>query len=147
MADLLETKEFSVIDQAGVQRGYLLSKFDALSGREIIAKYPLSSIPKMSEYALNEETMLKLMAFVGVQKGDVVIKLSTRALVQNHVPDWETLAKIELAMIEYNCSFFLRDKISTFFANIAQTIPEKITEILTASLAQSSQKAKPPSTN
>ncbi len=147
MADLLEPKELTVTDQSGKTRSYLLSKFTALEGREIIAKYPLSSVPKLGDYAVNEEVMLKLMGFVAVQTGDVTIRLTTRALVNNHVPDWETLARIEVAMIEYNCSFFLREKISTFFGNIAQTIPQKITEILTASLGQSLQTGKPPSTN
>lgn len=147
MADLLEPKELTVTDQSGKTRSYLLSRFPAVEGREIIAKYPLSSVPKLGDYAVNEEIMLKLMGFVAVQTGDVTVRLSTRALVNNHVPDWETLARIEVAMIEYNCSFFLREKISTFFEGIAQTIPQKITEILTASLGQSLQTEKPPSTN
>jgi len=43
------------------------------------------------------------MAFVAVPRTEGgPLPLSTRALVDNHVPDWETLARIEMAMMEYN---------------------------------------------
>ena len=64
---------------------FILSKFPAIAGREIIAKYPLSGLPKIGDYALNEETMLKLMCYVAVNAGaDVPLCLNTAALVDNH---------------------------------------------------------------
>ena len=78
-------------------------------GREIVAKYPVSALPKLGDYAVNEEVMLKLMSFVAVQVGESQQRLSSRAMINNHVPDFETLAKIEMKMMEYNCSFFRDD--------------------------------------
>lgn len=127
---------------------FVLSKFPAVAGREIVAKYPLSGMPKLGDYKVNEETMLKLMAFVGVrQDNGAVLQLSTRALVDNHVPSWETLAKVEWAMMEYNCSFFGNGRASTFFDGIAQKLPSMITSILTDLSLQLSAKSKQPSTN
>jgi hypothetical protein len=127
---------------------YVISKFPAVAGREIIAKYPLSGMPKLGDYQVNEETMLKLMTYVGVitESGNTQM-LTTRSLVDNHVKSWETLAKIEMAMMEYNCSFFANGRISTFFGGIAQKLPQLITSILTNSLQQLSAKDKPASKN
>lgn len=141
---MIQPKEVAIGTQAGESRPYILSKFPAIPGREIIAKYPLSSVPKLGDYAVNEETMLKLMSFVGVpREGKEPLMLTTRALVDNHVPDWETLARLEMAMLEYNCSFFGNGQASTFFEVIARKAQALISQTLTDLSAQSSQK-KPP---
>lgn len=145
---MLEPKEVPIKTQSGENRMYILSKFPAIQGREIIAKYPLSAMPKLGDYAVNEETMLKLMAFVAIPRDSgEPLRLSTKALVDNHVPDWETLARIEVAMMEYNVSFFGNGKGSTFLEAIAQKAQAFLSKTLTDSLVLSSQKEKPPSTN
>lgn len=124
---------------------FILSKFPAIAGREIVAKYPLSGMPKLGDYKVNEETMLKLMAYVAVPIDPVKpLLLSSRALIDNHVDSWETLAQIEIAMLEYNCSFFQDGRISTFLDDIAQKLPTWITKMWTALSVQSSQTEKQP---
>lgn len=144
---MLEPKEQQFKNPDGTETTYILSKFPAIAGREIVAKYPLSAAPKLGDYAVNEETMLKLMAYVAVEGPNGPIQLTTRALVDNHVKSWETLAKIEIAMMEYNCSFFANGRVSTFFEGIAQKLPTLIQKILTDSLRQLSEKSKQPSPN
>lgn len=122
---------------------YLISKFPAIQGREIVAKYPLSAMPKLGDYAVNEETMLKLMAFVAVQTDNGPLMLTTKGLVNNHVPDWETLAKIEMAMLEYNCSFFGNGGASTLFEGFAKKLQASISQMLMDLSAQSSKQSKP----
>lgn len=142
---MIEPKEVTIETQGGESRTYVLSKFPAIQGREIIAKYPLSAMPKLGDYAVNEETMLKLMAFVAVpQDGREPLKLTTRALVDNHVPDWETLARIEFSMMEYNVSFFGNGKGSTFLEAITLKAQQFLSKTLTDLSAQYSQKAKQP---
>lgn len=143
---LIQPKEIKVTDQDGTEKTYIISKFPAIQGREIICKYPLSAVPKLGDYAVNEETMLKLMAFVSTPELGATT-LNTRALVDNHCPDWETLARIEMAMIEYNCSFFGSAKTLASFDNFTKKVQALISKILTDSLAQSSQKGAPRSTN
>jgi len=142
---MLEPKDITIKTQAGADKVYILSKFPAVAGREIVAKYPLSGMPKIGDYGVNEETMLKLMAYVAVKTEAGEQALTTRALVDNHVPDWETLARLEVAMMEYNCSFFGNGRASTFFEGIAQKLPALIQKILTDSLRQSLEKSSPPS--
>lgn len=141
---MIEPKDITIQTMGGEQRTYILSKFPAIAGREIVAKYPLSNAPKLGDYAVSEETMLKLMRYVGVpMDSGSPLMLTTSALVNNHVPDWETLAKLEMAMLEYNTSFFSRGKIFGFLAGVEAKLPALITRILTDLSAQSSAAAKP----
>lgn len=141
--ELLEPKEIEV---EGLK--YVIGKFPATVGREIIAKYPLSNIPKLGDYGVSEEIMLKLMSFVErVTPAGEHIRLTTKALVDNHIPSWEVLVILEAKSLEYNCSFFQNGKASDFFKKLEVLAQRKISEILTNLSAQSSQAGKPPSTN
>ena len=94
---MIEEKEITVKTQAGVDKAFIISKFPAIAGREIIAKYPLSGMPKLGDYQVNEETMLKLMCYVAAKTPDGgQIALTTKELINNHIPEWETLARIEI---------------------------------------------------
>ena len=140
---LILPKEISIPDQSGVEKVFIISKFPAIQGREIIAKYPLSAMPKLGDYAVNEETMLKLMAFVAVpREGAEPLALTTKALVNNHCGDWEQLARVEVAMMEYNVSFFGNGKGLTFLEAITQKAQAYLSRTLTDLSAQLSQKEK-----
>lgn len=137
---MIEPKEVIIDGKA-----FVLSKFPAVAGREIIAKYPISGMPKLGDYKVNEETMLKLMSFVGVPIDPTrPLRLTSQALIDNHVGNWETLAKIEIAMMEYNCSFFQNGRVSTFLNDIAQKLPSWITKTLTVLSERSSPTEKQP---
>jgi hypothetical protein len=148
MTDLLEPQDIK-IEHNGKEKTYIISKFPAIQGREIIAKYPVSNMPKIGDYAISEEVMLKLMCFVAVRLGETIDKpgiiqrLDNKLLVDNHVPSWEVLARIEIAMMEYNCSFFQKGRISNFLNDFVLKYLPKTLETLMASLAQLSQTEKP----
>jgi len=145
---MLEEKEIIIKTQTGTDKKYIISKFPAIAGREIIAKYPLSGLPKLGDYKINEETMLKLMSFVQAKTKDGgQIALTTTALIDNHVPDWETLARIEIEMMGYNCSFFQQGKISNFLDTIKMNAEQSISSILTDLLERLSQQTKQHSRN
>lgn len=150
---LLEPKEVKVVTLNGDEKTYILSKFPAVIGREIVCSYPISAIPKLNEYSANEGVMLKLMSFVGIprapQAGIEVepLLLTTRALVDNHVPDWETLVKIELEMMKYNTSFFREGVVSTFFGSLTTKVVQSITPMLMPLLRQLSEAIKQRSEN
>lgn len=142
---LLDPKEIEIDGKI-----YIISHFPAIAGREIMAKYPTSIMPKVGDYAVNEETMLKLMSYVaipGPNVGAIPLRLNSRALIDNHIKSWETLGKIEIAMMEYNCSFFQNGRISNFFADFAQKLPQLITKILMDFSRASSPKEKPHTSN
>lgn len=144
---LIEPKEAQIVTQKGETKTYILSKFPAIAGREIVMQYPVSAMPRIGDYGVNQEVMLKLMAFVAVDMPQGHLALNSKTLVDNHVPDWETLAKLEAAMMEYNCSFFQNGKISSLLEGIEAKAQALISSMLMDLSAQSSVQAKPQSTN
>ena len=137
---MLEPKNIEIDGKA-----FIIHKFPAIEGREICCSYPLTAIPKVSEYKQNEAIMLKLMKYVSVQTADGVVQaLNHQSLVDNHVKSWEMLMRLEAAVLEYNCTFFHKGLLSTFFESLAQKIPAWISKILMDSLAQLSPKEKQP---
>lgn len=141
--ELIQREEITVTTGAGDDVTYVISKLPATVAREVITQYPLSAIPKLGDYARNEELMLKMMRYAGVaNKGpngdDLVFR--TRELIDNHVPDFETLARLEMAMLEKNCSFFARGKASNFLGSLVEKVQALITSTLTDSLRALSKK-------
>lgn len=134
-------------DEPGRVTTFVLTKFPATVGREIVAKYPVSNLPKLGDYGVSEATMLKLMSYVGVRLDgrDEPMMLTSRALVDNHAGDWETLARLEWAMLEYNCSFFANGLSSDTLAGLVEKARPWISQMLTALSEQSSPAAKQPS--
>ncbi len=145
---LLKPEELILEDEDGVSHKYILSNFDAVAGRHIISQYPMTGLPKVGDYAENEKLMFKLMGYVAVVTSNGShLRLSTEALIMNHVPNFEMLAKIEMKMMEKNCSFFRDGRSLSFCDNIAQVFTKKILEMLTLSSEQSLPQEKPLTTN
>lgn len=122
MSELIKPEEVVIKDRDGVEKTYIISRLPAIVGREVLAKYPIANIPKLGDYAVGEEIMLKLMSHVAVPM-DVghPLRLSTRGLINNHVPDAESLLKLEIKMLEYNTSFFGQGRASSFLSSIIST--------------------------
>lgn len=144
---MIEPKEIEVQTESG-PRTFVLSKFPAIAGREIITQYPTTALPKIGDYKTNEALMLKVMAHVSAvtEAGDRIL-LSSRALVDNHVPDFEALMRIEWAMMEYNCSFFRNGALSSLAERAPAVLSRLVSQMLTDLSQQSSVKGSPPSTS
>lgn len=141
--NLIQPKEIT-IEFEGEELKFNISKFPATVGREIIAKYPISNMPKIGDYKVSEETMLLLMKYVERIYPDRVQELTNKSLVDNHVPSWEVLAKLEMLMIDYNCSFFRNGKGLDFLKKLQTLAEPKIIEMLTVLSGKLSQAAKQP---
>lgn len=140
-----------MIDEKEVEvrgRTYIISKLPATVGREVLFKYPTSNIPKIGDYAVSDEIMLKLMSYVAVVLPDGSnIQLKTRALVDNHIPDAESLLLLEKEMFKYNFDFFQNGNASAFLAGLEKRATQKGIGMLTTLLERLSQAGKQPSTN
>ena len=141
---LIDPKEIT-INFEGEELKFNISKFPATVGREIISKYPVANMPKLGDYAVSQETMLKLMQYVERVYPDRVQVLTSETLINNHIPSWEVLAKLEVMMIEYNCSFFRNGKALDFLKKSMSLAEPKIIEMLTALSGKLSQAEKQPS--
>lgn len=143
---LINPKEIT-IDFEGEKLRYNIGKFPATVGREIISKYPVENMPKIGDYKMSEETMLKLMCYVERVYDDRVQELTSKTLVDNHVPSWEVLVKIEAFVIDYNCSFFELGKVLSSLKEWRALAEPKNIKTLMDSLVSLSQVGKQPSTN
>ncbi|ENN8374933.1 hypothetical protein [Providencia rettgeri] len=145
---LIKPKEVAIKDVDGVEKLFIISRLPATVGREILAKYPLSNAPKIGDYEVSKEAMLKMMAYVCVVVEGDEIPLKTQTLIDNHVPDGESLIRLELEMLKYNTSFFGGDGNSGFLhyllSKVSGSLPS-IIKTLMDSLQSSSVKTSPPS--
>ena len=139
---LINPKEIT-INFEGEELKFNIGKFPATVGREIISKYPVANMPKIGDYKVSEETMLKLMNYVERVYDDRVQPLTSRTLVDNHIPSWEVLTKIEAYSIDYNCSFFELGKVLNFLKEWKALAEPKNIKTLMDSLASLSQAEKP----
>lgn len=130
---ILEPKEFEDGPRARGGGLFVLSKFTAITGREIILQYPTSALPKVGDYNTNEELMLTVMKHVGVQlEGrDEPQMLTNRALVDNHVKSAEDLIRLEWAMMSYNFDFFGNGKLSGILDRVTMQAVALIQKTLT----------------
>lgn len=150
MADLLNPKTVFVDDRHGVKQGFVVGQFPAIAGREIAAKYPTSiaALAKQweeNQYGENEKIMLKAMSYVEkILEDGTTVRLTTAALIDNHVPDAECLMRLEKELLEHNFSFFEKFTRSISSGGMLQNMLKLIMSTLTHSLQQSSKQDKQP---
>lgn len=145
---MIKPKEVVIRDVDGDEHTFIISRLPATVGREILAKYPLSNAPKIGDYEVSKEAMLKMMAYVAVARDGAEITLKTQTLIDNHVPDGEALIRLELEMLKYNTSFFgsggNRGFLPFLLSKISGSLPLVI-KTLTDSWQSSLAKNSPPS--
>lgn len=142
MADLIKPQDVEIKDCDGNVKTFIISRVPAIPMREVMAKYPVSNIPKLGEYQASKDVMKLLMSYVAVRVGEGAdereIQLTNEALINNHITDGEQLLRIEYAMLQYNTSFFGQGDLSTFLRGlIAKHLPSLI-QTVTDSLRASS---------
>ncbi len=140
---MIDEKEIEV---SGIK--FIIGKFPATVGREIITQYPVSGLPKIGSYKTNEELMIKILGYCDrVDASGKRVNLNTKGLIDGNIPDWETLMKLEWEIMKYNCSFLASGEALNLWQILSNLADKKLTEILTRSLAQLSQAGKQPSGN
>ena len=141
---LLEQKDIEID-----AKQFVISKFPAMAGYEIVTQFPISAVPKLGDFATHKELIYKIMCYVGVkiEGNPAILTLTTEALINNHTNNWETLSKLIMAMMEYNVSFLANGKISGFLDSIMESLPTFLSKILMSSQEQSSAKDTPRSKN
>ena len=141
---LINPKEIT-IEFEGEELKFNIGKFPATVGREIITQYPINNIPKVGQYLESENTMLKLMKYVERVYDDRTQELSSKTLIDNHIPSWEVLIKIEAYVLDYNCSFFELGKVLNSLKEWKALAKPKNIKTLMDSLVKLSQAVEQPS--
>lgn len=140
-AELIEPKEIEING-----RTYILSKVPAVLGREMILQYVPSNLPKIGDRGISREMFLKLMAYVAVRLEGIERpqRLETETLINNHIPDGETLCRLEVEMLDYNFGFFGIGKTLNSLKRLRGLADSGI-EMLTALLGSLSAQGSQPS--
>lgn len=148
MAELIKPKEVTLKDSDGGEKTFIISKIPAVDARKVLAMYPMANMPKVGDYTVSEEAMYLLMKYVAVQVTEErQQQLTSRALIDNHVSDGEQLMRLEMAMLQYNTSFFQNGGNSGFFEGIVRKFLPLIIQTVTDSLQPSLQRGTQRSQN
>ncbi len=118
---------------------FILNKFPAVEGLEIALKFIHNSSEKFKDLESTIETLYKALTHVSIMINDVAIPLNNKTLINNHALNWEILARIAIAIIEYNCSFLPVGVISNAFDKVLEMLPHltsKMSEELSDHLLQ-----------
>lgn len=144
---LIKPKPFTTNDMDGEPITVIISRMPASVGREVLTQYPLTALPKIGDYVRNEELAYKLISYCMVDSNGTPIRLTSKALADNHLRDAETQLRVEIAMMEYNSTFLRSGKASSFFDECLAMLLEKISGMSIRSSQPSSEQNSPPSTN
>jgi hypothetical protein len=142
MSALIKPREHVITDMDGVEHNYIISRMPFTVGRKMAMTYSISNVPRLGEYKASDEAMLEMLNYVAVRLDgrEEPLRLSTRALAENHIPDTITGLKLEWAMLGYNFGFFEKGSLSGFLLRRLQEhlplIIETLTPLLPPSLVQ-----------
>lgn len=129
--ELIKPKDVTIIGVDGEPCTYTISRFPYRAGRKIAAVYPVANLPKLMDYNASEEAMMLLMRHIErVTANDYRIRLTTGALIDNHIPDPVTGLKLEAAILAYNFDFFGKGGLSSFLAKSAGRLKEYLPSII-----------------
>lgn len=142
MPDLIKPQDVTVTDLDGEERTFIISRLPATVGREILSKYPVANAPKIGDYGVSSEAMRLMMKYVAIPRDMAEpLCLTTQALIDNHVPDGQSLIKLEFEMLRYNCDFFGLGSNQDLAGSLIRKYLPLITSTLISSLPPSLQQA------
>lgn len=145
---LREPMEVDITCQDGTAKTYIISKVPATVGIELVMLMPSNALPKVGDYATFEKCLYKMLAYVGVPRDSgEPLMLTTKALCDNHCPDWEVLGKLGYEMVKYNCSFFQNGRVFGIFSQLAPLLQALSSQMSMGSSAPLSEADKQPSTS
>lgn len=123
MVGLLNPKEIVLTTRKGKTITYLISEIPASYSKEIVLQYPTTALPKLGDIEKHMEVTLKMMSYVAIPRttGEP-LRLTTRELCDNHIPDLRTWMALERAIAEYNWDFFLPEDLSDFWGRFKRLL-------------------------
>lgn len=145
---MIEPKEITIVGGDNIERKFIISKIPyASGGREICSQYLPTAMPKVGDYQVNHQLFLKMMNYVEAVTDNGNIRLTTAALIDNWVSDFQTGIKLEKEMLEYNLGFFDTGKILSSLQGLTKNAQPLIIKILSQLQGFSSQNKEQRSMN
>lgn len=143
-AGLLEPKTVEI-------NGYkfIISKMPCTVAQEVIFKLPTGLIPLLSNFSQTEEVAFKMLSYCErvYEDGQPNIKLISKTIIDNHVPDFDTLIKLEQECLQYNYDFFNDGRVLDFLNKGLSHVESRASGMLTDLLDKLLQAGAPLSGN
>lgn len=142
---LIQPKEYYNEKAGGT---FILSKFPATVGREIMLKYPMYNAPLLFDFLKSDEAMMLVMRHVAKQLPDRQIILENKTLLDQHIsPGLHHLLEVEWAELKYNFDFFESGSLSDIWKILREGLEGSAVRILTHFVDSSSLNMPQPSAN
>lgn len=124
---LLEPKEVEI---NGCK--FLISKMPCMTAQEVAVKLPTGLLPLINQFSQSEEMVIKMLACCQrIYKDKPNVPLISKEIINNHVPDFDTLIKLEHECVQYNYDFFENGKLLNFLNKGVCLAESKVSGILT----------------
>ncbi len=110
---------------------FIISQMPCTVAQEVAFKLPPGLIPIMGNFTQAEEMYVKMLSFCErVYDDGRHIKLINKDIIDNHVPDFQTLLLLEREVIEYNYGFFDTEKLLTLLNGLLSRAESSVSKIL-----------------
>lgn len=128
---------------------FVISKMPCTVAQEVIIKLPTGLIPLLSDFSQAEDMAFKMLSYCEriYSDGRPNVGLISKEIIDNHVPDFDTLVKLETECINYNYDFFGNGKLLDFLNKGVCLVESKASGILTDLLDKLLQAGVPHSGN
>lgn len=122
--NLIQEKEVSIETQSGEPAVFFIGKFPADPGLELAVEVGCIA----AELAANRADPAKICQTINkslsyseaVTKDGNRVRLTTQALRDNHIPDWEAKLALFVEIAKYNISFFQTGRPSSYLNSMMQ---------------------------
>ena len=123
---------------------FLISRMPCMTAQEVIVRIPAGILPLINQYTISEEMVVKMLSCCQRMYDDKPnVPLISKEIINNHVPDFDTLLQLENECLKYNYDFFNQGKVLTFLAQGLSRVESSLSGILTDLLDKLLQAEKP----
>ena len=111
---------------------FLISRMPCMTAQEVIVRIPAGILPLINQYTISEEMVVKMLSCCQRMYDDKPnVPLISKEIINNHVPDFDTLLQLENECLKYNYDFFNQGKVLTFLAKALSHAESRLSGILT----------------
>lgn len=134
----IKPKNITLNDMDGEPCEYIITRFEAINGFKILSKtLPfLLDIVKNNDYSSSEEKtkdieilLCQILSYCYRVTKDGEFKLDSKHIIDNHVPDMDTLLLLLKELNDYNSNFFKLGEAMKKLAELKDQASELLTRI------------------
>lgn len=111
---------------------FIISQMPCTVAQEVACKLPPGLIPMIGNFSQAEEMYIKMLSYCErVYDDGRHIKLISKDIIDNNLPDFETLLLLEKEVIEHNFGFFDPGKLLTLLNDLLSHVESRASGMLT----------------